>query len=127
MTLFDRNAPAIAVFFMATFAMAMIFGSAVLQNGSPVRPEYYGQVVYEIPAMLWVSAQAGTSIGAIAGCVFKWPWVGAVAALLQGGLFLFFGVQAEAAGDMGTLLVAMALPSSALCGVAAAVMAYGKR
>lgn len=121
MNAFDRYRPAMAVFFAAPLAMAAIFGGVVLSGGSPVRPEFYGPVVYAIPALAWVSAQVGLTVLAIMGCAMRWPLMATIGAVGLGGLFEFFAAAAITAGASGTLLVAMSIPTGALSMVCAAI------
>jgi hypothetical protein len=123
---FDRYRPAMAIFFAAPLVMAVIFGAVVISGGSPVRPEFYGPVVYAIPALTWVSMQLAFTLAAVLSCSFGWPKVAAVSAWLVGALFLFFATAATAAGATGTLLVAMSVPSGALSWLCALVSWRGR-
>ncbi len=124
--MFERFRPAMAIFFAAPLAMACIFGGVVVNGGSPIRPEFYGPVVYEIPALRWVAAQIVFAGAAAFGCAWGWPIIAAVGAWLLGSLFLFFATAAIAAGASGTLLVAMAIPAGALSWVCAWVSWQGR-
>ena len=118
---FDRYRPAMAIFFAAPLVMALIFGAVVVSGGSPVRPEFYGPIVYAIPALAWVSVQSALSGLAMAGCLLNYPRLAAIGACGLGLLFEFFASAAVMAGASGTLLVAMAIPSGALAIVCAVI------
>jgi len=111
---FDRYRPAMAIFFAAPLIMALIFGGVVLNGGSPVRPEFYGPVIYAIPALTWVSSQVVLSLMAVVGCAWGYPKIAALGALGLSGLFEFFAAAAIIAGASGTLLVAMSIPTGAM-------------
>jgi hypothetical protein len=123
---FERYRPAMGVFFTAPLFMALIFGGVVLQGGSPVRPEFYGPIVYEVDAMAWVALQAGLSGAAALGCALGWPRIAAVAAAGLSAVFEFFAAAAIVAGASGTLLVAMAIPTGALAFLCAAICWRGR-
>jgi len=122
---FERYRPALAIFFAAPLVMALIFGAVVIEGGSPVQPEFYGPIVYQVPAMAWVAAQSLFSAAAMVGCAMRWCRIGAAGAWLLGSLFLFFATAAIAAGATGTLLVAMAIPSATLSWLAAMLIWRG--
>ncbi len=122
---FDRYRPAMALYFAASLIMALIFGAVVWQGGSPVRPEFYGPIVYAINAMVWVALQSAFAGAALAGCLFNRPKLAAVGAIFLGGLFEFFAAAAVMAGASGTLLVAMAIPAGAIAAVCAVICYRG--
>ena len=124
--MFERHAPAIAAFFLALLTQALTFGAVVLQGGSPVKPEFYGPLVYEIPALVWAGTQVAFAVLAAAGAIWRKPVMGAIGAALMAVLLLFFGTAAIAAGASGTLLVTMALPASAIALVCAWIMWRGR-
>ncbi len=126
MTDFERYRPAMGIFFAAPLFMAVIFGGVVLQGGSPVRPEFYGPIVYEVPALTWVSAQVVLSGLAVLGCARGWPKVAAIGAFGLSFLFEFFAAAAIVAGASGTLLVAMAIPTGALAFLCALICWRGR-
>jgi len=118
----NRHGPAMAIFFAACLIMALIFGAVVLSGGSPVRPEFYGPLVYAVPALVWAGTQALLSAMGLAGCLLMRPRLGAIGAFGISGLFQFFAAAAVVAGATGTLLVAMAVPASAIAMISAIVM-----
>lgn len=126
MTAFERYRPAMGVFFSAPLVMALIFGGVVLQGGSPVRPEFYGPIVYEVPALTWVGLQVGLSAAAVIGCARGWPRIAALGAGGLSFLFEFFAAAAIVAGASGTLLVAMAIPTGALSFLCALICWRGR-
>ncbi len=126
MSNFDRYRPAMAIFFAAPIVMAAIFGGVVMNGGSPVRPEFYGPIVYAIPALVWVGAQMTFSMAAVIGCAFDMPRVAAIGAGALSCLFEFFATAAVAAGASGTLLVAMAIPTGALAMLCALICWRGR-
>jgi low affinity Fe/Cu permease len=126
MNAFDRYRPAMAAFFAAPLVMALIFGSVVIKGGSPVRPEFYGPIVYAIPALGWVTMQVVLSGAAMIGFAWGRPRLAAGSAFFLGALFEFFAAAAIVAGASGTLLVAMAVPTGALSVVCASVAWQGR-
>lgn len=122
---FDRYRPAMVIFFASCLLMALIFGGVVIAGGSPVRPEFYGPLVYAVPALAWSGIQAFASGLALAGCVFGYPRAGAIGAAGLSLLFEFFAAAAVLAGATGTLLVAMAIPAGAIAIICAVVMWRG--
>lgn len=126
MTTFERYRPAMAVFFGVPFITALIFGGVVIAGGSPVKPEFYGPIVYAIPALTWVSIQIVFSLAAIIGCAVPMPRLAAIGAMGIGLLFEFFASAAIVAGASGTLLVAGSIPIGALAMVAAAICWRGR-
>lgn len=121
MTGFERYRPAMAVFFSAPMFMAAIFGGVVLSGGSPVRPEFYGPVIYAIPALVWVGLQLSLTFAAMFGCIMNYRKVAAFGAMGLGMLFEFFASAAIMAGASGTLLVAMAIPTGAIAVLCSAI------
>lgn len=105
MTVFERYAPAMAVFFAGSLSVPIGFGAVVLRGGSPVTADTYGPVVYAIPAMVWVAAQLAISIIAVAGAVLLRPRMAAIGAGMVGLLMAFFAGAAILAGAPGTILV----------------------
>lgn len=123
---FHRYAPAMAVFFGAALVMASIFGSVVIWGGSPVSPELFGPIVYAFPAIVWAGLQVAFSAIAMIGAGFNWPRITTVGAFLLGCKFLFFATAAIAAGATGTLLIAMAIPATGICWLAALIAYRGR-
>ena len=126
MTAFQRYRPAMAIFFALPLVMAVIFGGVVVTGGTPVRPEFYGPIVYAVPALAWVSLQVGLSGMAIVGCAWGLPRMAAIGAFGMSGLFEFFAAAAVVAGASGTLLVAMAIPAGAASMLCAIVCYRGR-
>lgn len=48
-----------AVFFAGSMAVPIGFGAVVVKGGSPVTPEIYGELVWAIPALVWVGLLGG--------------------------------------------------------------------
>jgi hypothetical protein len=115
--MFDRCAPAMAVFFCGPTIMAAIFGTVTLLGGTPVTPEIYGPQVYEIPALAWAGAQCGLGVAGIVGAVRPSRWLAVVGGLGLAFLFIFFAAMALQAGSTGVLLVSMAVATAPICGV----------
>lgn len=126
MTAFERYRPAIGVYNLAIAVMAAIFGGVVLQGGTPVKPEYYGPVVYAIPALVWTALQFGMAFLGAVGAAFRFPISAAIGNFGLFALFNFFAFAAAIAGASGTLLVAMAVPSAAMCALCGAVCWRGR-
>lgn len=99
----DRYRPALIMFNVGLFFMALRFGVVVVNGGSPITPEIYGPAVYAFPALGWAAIQAVSAAVAIAGLVLNWRPLVALGALpnvvLQG---VFCGLSSMAA--QGTLL-----------------------
>lgn len=123
---FERYAPACVVFFGAAAVMAAIFGSVVIWGGSPVSPELFGPIVYAVPAIVWAAMQIVFAVIAAYGCGFRKPRIATLGAFLLGVKFLFFATAAIAAGATGTLLVAMAIPATGICWLAALIAYRGR-
>lgn len=105
----ERYGPLAVVWFAGPLIMALIFGSVVLIGGTPVTPEVYGRIVYEVPALAWAGAQAiCAAIGAV-GAARNNRAATIAGALGLSLLFMAFAAGALSAGATGTLLVAMAI------------------
>jgi hypothetical protein len=105
----ERYGPLVVVWFSGPLIMALIFGSVVMIGGTPVTPEVYGRVVYEVPALAWAGAQAvAAGVGAVGAAMANRAMTifGALGLAL---LFMAFAAGALSAGATGTLLVAMAI------------------
>ena len=105
MTAFDRYRPAMAVFFAGSMAVPIGFGAVVIKGGSPVTPEIYGELVWAIPALVWVGMQLSISAIALFGFATGRPIIAAIGAGLIAALMTFFAAAAILAGAGGTILV----------------------
>lgn len=105
MTPFERYSPAMAVFFAGSMAVPLGFGAVVIKGGSPVTPEIYGELVWTIPALVWVGLQLSISAIACVGCATGRATVAAIGAGLVAALMTFFAAAAILAGAGGTILV----------------------
>jgi hypothetical protein len=104
---FDRYAPAQAAFFAAFgFSVPIFFAAVVIQGGSPVTPDQYGEFVYSIPAVAWAGMQFALGVAASISAAARWPIIHAGAAFLFFALMAFFAAAAIIAGPSGTLVVA---------------------
>lgn len=121
MTSFDRYRPVIGAFFCAPLIMAGMFMASVMRGGSPVSPSDFGPIVFAIPAWFWALLQI-TFAGAAAATAFKGhPSLHAISAAALGVLFEFFAAAAWIGGATEILLVTMAIPTGALCFLAAGI------
>jgi hypothetical protein len=125
-THFQRLAPAFAGFFLASVAMAGIFGAIIYANGSPVMPDAYGPIVYALPAWVWVLLQGSFSLVTFVAAAFQRPLTCAIGSGLVMALFLFFAVGATYGEFKEPYLVAMAWPCSAICGTVAWISWRGR-
>ena len=121
MNAFDRYRPAVGVFFCVPVIMAAIFMASILRGGSPVAPEDYGMIVYAIPAWVWAATQIALSGTAAYGAFYGKAKVHAVGAFAVGTMFEFFAAAAWMGGAEKILLIAMAIPTGALCYFAAGI------
>ena len=83
--------------------MALFFGATVVIGGSPVTPDLYGPVVYEIPAIAWASVQL---LGASISVIGAWTRHGMVLAIGSGISVVVYGFFAAAASlaEQGTIV-----------------------
>lgn len=126
MTMFQRHSPAIAVYFIACLAMAIIYAMLGTATGITVLPESYGPIVYAMPMLAWAGMQAlFSAIGAI-GAAMQRPIVTALGAFPLGILFITFAVASVYGGASEVTLVAMAWPAAALAWLAG-FLAWGGR
>jgi hypothetical protein len=121
MSTFDRYRPAIAIFFAAPLIMALIFGVSIMRGGSPIKPDTYGLIVWTIPAWIWVLLQVGLSGWACLAATLGRPRNLTFAAALCGALMEFFAAAAVIGDAEEILLVAMAIPTGALCFLCAGI------
>lgn len=121
MSAFDRYRPAMAIFFVAPLIMAMIFGVSIMRGGSPIQPGTYGLIVWSIPAWVWVLLQVGLSTWACLSALVGNARGHMVAAALCGALMEFFAAAAVIGDAEEILLVAMAIPTGALCFLCAGI------
>ena len=105
MTAFERYSPAMAVFFAGSMAVPLGFGAVVVKGGSPVTPEIYGELVWTIPALVWVGLQLSISAIALFGFATGRPIIAAIGAGMIAALMTFFAAAAILAGAGGTILV----------------------
>lgn len=126
MNLFQRLAPAFSGFFLASVAMAGIFGAIVFQRGSPVMPDAYGPIVYAVPAWVWTVAQGGLSAVAFIGAAFHRPYTSAIGSGMVAVLFLLFAAGATYGQFKEPYLVAMAWPCCAICATIAWISWRGR-
>ena len=112
------------------FAMAQMFGAEVAYGGSPIRPETYGEAVYEIPALVWVAIQMNAALLAMAGAVIfaasvRFARAGAfmmgLGNSILAALFAMFGVLAAGATD-GALVRYMSLGPGVMVASACAIL-----
>lgn len=128
MTDFLRYAPAIALFF-GLFGMAVpaLFSAVVIQGGSPVTPQQYGEMVYAVPALVWAGLQFTFGAGAFLCAMGRRPVPTAVFGACFTGLMIFFAAAAIIAGPTGTLVVAGTGAGVApLAGIAALICWRGR-
>jgi hypothetical protein len=122
MTLFERARPFMAVHFAGCAGMGVWFGAVVASGGSPITPETYGPLVYQIDAEFWIACQV--IFGGLAA------WFAATGHRIRAALFsslgalLLTGFAVLAWGQpQGTLLLAGAVmwaaPVSAFYSLAA--------
>jgi len=102
---FERYRPAMVAFFCGSLAVPLGFGAVVIKGGSPVTPEIYGEMVWTIPALVWVGLQLCISLVALTGAVLAMPRVTCIGATLVASLMAFFAAAAILAGAGGTILV----------------------
>ena len=121
MSTFDRYRPAIGVFFAAPLLMALIFAVSIIRGGSPIQPGTYGVIVWTIPAWMWVVVQFGLSGWACMSAFLGHARSHAMAAALCGVLMEFFAAAAVLGNAEEILLVAMAIPTGALCFLCAGI------
>lgn len=121
MTAFERYAPAMGVFFVAVAIMPTIFGISIMRGGSPIQPATYGLIVYAIPAWVWTVAQLFLAGGASIAAFAQRPRALAIMAALCGALMEFFAAAAVIGEAEEILLVAMAVPTGALCFLCAGI------
>ena len=95
--------------------MAMIFMAVVLRGGSPVEVDDYGPIVFAVPAWVWAGLQIVFSATASWAAFTMRAQLMTIASVCLACKFLFFGSAAAVAGASGTLVVAMSLPTAALC------------
>lgn len=105
---FEAGAPYFAVFFIGSVAMAVGFGVHVALGGSPVTPDTYGPVVYEIPALMWVGVQVVCGLAAAVGFARRSRVLAALGAWAMVILIAFFGLAASVA-PQGAVLMHSAL------------------
>jgi len=121
MSTFERYAPAVGIFFCAPILMAFLFGVSILRGGSPIQPGTYGIIVWTIPAWIWVLLQISLC-GWAALSAFRYQAKShAIAASLCGALMEFFAAAAVLGDADEILLVAMAIPTGALCFLSAGI------
>lgn len=114
MTPFARFAPAGAVFAAGSAQMALGFGFEVLAGGSPITPETYGDIVFSVPALVWVGVQLAISAAALAGFVWQMPRLAAIASVMGMWLMAMFGIMAADA-PQGSVLKWGAIGWCAFC------------
>jgi hypothetical protein len=121
-TAFHRVAPAIAVFHTALMVIPVGFLWIVMDGGSPVTRDLYGELVYSIPALVWIGVQIVVTTIAATGAWLEMPTLSAVGSLMMFSLMAFFSSAAIMAGADGTLLVfgaaALAIVALLCAGVA---------
>lgn len=104
----DQYTPAIGAFFAGLLGMSLDFASVVVAGGSPITPEVYGPMVYAIPALAWVSLQAGASLIGLSGVLLKGRLRAAaylLGAIILLTLFSAFAIMAQSA-PQGSVLAA---------------------
>ncbi len=121
MSHWERYRPAIGVFYLAPVIMALIFGVSVLRGGSPIQPGTYGIIVWTIPAWVWVVIQISLAAWAAQTAFTGKAKAHAVAAVMCGTLMEFFAAAAVLGNAEEIVLVAMAIPTGALCFLSAGV------
>jgi hypothetical protein len=126
MTGFERNAPAMAVFYIGSFAMAAIYAALGAANGRTVLPDSYGPLVYAMPALGWAALQAGFAAIAAYGAAVNRPTTCAIGGFFLGVLYICFAIAAVYGGSNEVTLVAMAWPSAAIAWLSA-LIAWGGR
>ena len=128
MTGFERYAPAIALA-SGTFGVAVpaLFAAVVLRDGTPVTPEQYGDMVYEVPALVWAGLMVSFGGTACIAALMRWPVMATIALGLFFSLMIFFAAAAIMAGPTGTLVVAGAGAGVAPLSLCAAVVCWRGR
>ena len=126
MTCFERNTQAMAVYFAACAAMAMIYAILGIANGRTVLPESYGPLVYAMPALAWAGLQFGFAGMAMLGVLAGRKVLVCVFSFLLGALFIVFAVASVYGGATEVTMVAMAWPAAAICWLITAI-AWGAR
>lgn len=125
MTSFERYAPAICGFHLGLALMARDFALDVMHGGSPITPELYGPMVYEIPALAWVSVQGAGALVALIGSIVKGmfgAWMVAIGAGVSAVLYAAFAIMARQA-EHGTLVASGSTYVTAPLALACAIVA----
>ena len=93
-----------AVCDFSIYIMAQLFAADITAGRLPITAETYGEAVYEIPAVFWISVQSNSSMMGIIGCLIaaasrKYHRIGWFMALIGNtlciALFGLFGTLAE--------------------------------
>lgn len=94
--------------------MAMGFGLEVLAGGSPITRDTYGDIVFAVPALVWVGAQLSISVAACVAFLCNRPRLAAIASLAGMWLMAIFGILAADA-PQGSVLKWGAIGWAAFC------------
>lgn len=122
---FNRYRPAMVFFYIMAGGMSALFGLRVFIGGSPITPEIYGHLIYSVPAVTWIIAQASLTALASLAIIRGWRKIAGGLSVVLTMFFSMFTAMAISGGAEGTILVAGSLFHGAIPSFAIAMICFG--